>query len=424
MYRITCFVTLCFNCLIIISQNLIELNPTEIENLFINNNRELIIEKMEIDIADAQIAEAKIFNNPELNIGDINFWKKNSIDEYGNATEYSPQFSIELSQKINISSSRKQLIKVEKANKEVIIKEYEKLLSELKAELNVVIASILFYQKYETVLNDYNQYALNLLAGFKSLKSENEIGLEEYLRIETYQLSILDEINQVIIQKNEFISKLKSMICIGCDYKIKITSPETINYSTLIPYNKSELIAMSLDNNPDINSSEAYLNYYKKDIAYMSSLAVPDLNVSIKYDRYGGVWKNFYGIGLGIDLPIYNRNKSGKKIAQIKYNQNSLLKGNIENIIINEVSSAYDNYVIYNNFYNSIISRDLYREFNNISTFYMNSLFEGNFTLLEIIDFLDSYKDNYEILFKTELEMSLLLSKIEYLIGGKIKNNL
>ena len=424
MYRITCFVTLCFNCLIIISQNLIELNPAEIENLFINNNRELIIEKMEIDIADAQIAEAKIFNNPELNIGDINFWKKNSIDEYGNATEYSPQFSIELSQKINISSSRKQLIKVEKANKEVIIKEYEKLLSELKTELNVVIASILFYQKYETVLNDYNQYALSLLDGFKSLKSENEIGLEEYLRIETYQLSILDEINQVIIQKNEFISKLKSMICIGCDYKIKITSPETINYSTLIPYNKSELIAMSLDNNPDINSSEAYLNYYKKDIAYMSSLAVPDLNVSIKYDRYGGVWKNFYGIGLGIDLPIYNRNKSGKKIAQIKYNQNSLLKDNIENIIINEVSSAYDNYVIYNNFYNSIISRDLYREFNNISTFYMNSLFEGNFTLLEIIDFLDSYKDNYEILFKTELEMSLLLSKIEYLIGGKIKNNL
>ena len=40
---------------------------------------------MNVWIADAAIAEATVWDNPELSVGDINFWKRRGTDEYGGA---------------------------------------------------------------------------------------------------------------------------------------------------------------------------------------------------------------------------------------------------------------------------------------------------------------------------------------------------
>ena len=33
-------------------------------------------------------------------------------------------------------------------------------------------------------------------------------------------------------------------------------------------------------------------------------------DLGIKYDRAGGVWDNFFGVGIGVQLPVFNRNKA------------------------------------------------------------------------------------------------------------------
>lgn len=52
----------------------IELSPEEIEVLFLEQNLELIAERMNVDMADAAITQAKLWPNPSLTVGDISFW--------------------------------------------------------------------------------------------------------------------------------------------------------------------------------------------------------------------------------------------------------------------------------------------------------------------------------------------------------------
>ena len=79
----------------------IRLSSDQIEAMFLKQNLALIAERMNVSIADAAIAEATVWDNPELSVGDINFWKRRGTDEYGGAVASPKQFSLE-AQKIEI----------------------------------------------------------------------------------------------------------------------------------------------------------------------------------------------------------------------------------------------------------------------------------------------------------------------------------
>lgn len=51
----------------------IRLSSDQIEAMFLKQNLALIAERMNVSIADAAIAEATVWDNPELSVGDINF---------------------------------------------------------------------------------------------------------------------------------------------------------------------------------------------------------------------------------------------------------------------------------------------------------------------------------------------------------------
>lgn len=92
----------------------IRLSSDQIEAMFLKQNLALIAERMNVSIADAAIAEATVWDNPELSVGDINFWKRRGTDEYGGAVASPKQFSLELSQMVSLSARRIKLAEVEK----------------------------------------------------------------------------------------------------------------------------------------------------------------------------------------------------------------------------------------------------------------------------------------------------------------------
>ena len=161
------------------------------------------------------------------------------------------------------------------------------------------------------------------MEGYKKLYKNGDISLNELIRVESYQLSVSSEINQCNLELNSLYSSLKSMLAINAtdvvtleDEQDNLPSPESMSYESLIN--------LSLENNPEREASRLYTEYFKRDISYQRSLAVPDISLSVKYDRYGGVWKNFFGVGVGVPIPILNRNKSVIKIARIQQEQNNI----------------------------------------------------------------------------------------------------
>ncbi|MCC8144206.1 MAG: hypothetical protein LUD02_08610 [Tannerellaceae bacterium] len=59
----------------------VSLTQEEIEAIFLAQNLELLAEQMNVDVADAAIVQAKLWENPSLTISEINLWSTRSQRE-------------------------------------------------------------------------------------------------------------------------------------------------------------------------------------------------------------------------------------------------------------------------------------------------------------------------------------------------------
>jgi cobalt-zinc-cadmium efflux system outer membrane protein len=95
-------------------QDTLVINQKEAEGLFLNNNLDLIIQKLNINQAEAQVIQAKLWPNPEFSVDEVNLWAtKNQLSPgerlppiIGNFGK-NQQFSAALEQRIETAGKRK-----------------------------------------------------------------------------------------------------------------------------------------------------------------------------------------------------------------------------------------------------------------------------------------------------------------------------
>lgn len=172
----------------------IRLSSDQIEAMFLKQNLALIAERMNVSIADAAIAEATVWDNPELSVGDINFWKRRGTDEYGGAVASPKQFSLELSQMVSLSARRIKLAEVEKIDKEITVRQFEELLRSLKMELHISIAELVYLQNLLKVIESRQTLLEKVVAGYRAQYQTGNVTGNELLRLQTALFAVNGEI--------------------------------------------------------------------------------------------------------------------------------------------------------------------------------------------------------------------------------------
>src|SRR5699024_9988617 len=79
----------------------------------------------------------------------------------------------------------------------------------------------------------------------------------------------------------------------------------------------------------------------KKELVYEKSLAVPDVELSANYDRGGGIYPDFWGVGIAMDLPFFNANKGNIRKAEIAVEQEAVNQQQHVQEIQNTVYATY-----------------------------------------------------------------------------------
>lgn len=404
---------------------ILRLTPEQVEALFLKQNLELIAEKLNISLADAEIAQAKLWDNPELSISDINLWNTKTQREDLKEMETSrfaknTQFSIELSQLIQTANKRGKLINREKASKEIAIQEFEEVLRGLKVELRKSISELQYQQSYKKVLDSQANSLSELTEAYKKQVSLGNIAKSELLRLQASLLEVENENNELQMEINEQQKTLKSLLSIEPNIIIEIeevytnhTNPENIPLASLLE--------QATENRPDVKAQRLQVKYHEKSLAYEKAQRIPDITVSANYDRYSGVWKDFVGFGVSFDLPFLNRNQGGIKAAKINKEQSQYLAEQQQNIAQHEVVEAYSNYTMVYNFYNKIKNNELLSEIDKMLNIYTKNLLNRNVSMLEYMDFLDTYKSNKETILSAQKKLDTSFEELQYTVGTEIK---
>ena len=400
----------------------VELSESQIEELFMANNLELLAEKFNITIADAAVIQAKLWENPTFSINDLNFWSSASkrdgetipplFGSFGKNT----QFSVELSQIVSLSRKRAKLVKAEKVSREMAMMQFEQMLRALKLELRQITGNLSCLQSSFELLSAQKSVMTEIIVACEKQHEKGFLSAAELVRIKLALFELETESNELQIELNAAQRELKNLLSCSDSLYIRVAGEE---YSLPQPdqINLIELINLASDNRMELILARLETNYQQRNMSYEKAVRVPDLNLSVGYDRRGGVWPSFVGIGLGIDIPVFNRNQGAVKAAKAAVQQSEVLARQQEIEVGNEVTEAYMNYTqLYQFNENNLRNMESFN-LTELSEAYNKNLMNRNISLMEYMDFMETCMNIRRIELNSRRDLLLQWEELKYAVG-------
>jgi cobalt-zinc-cadmium efflux system outer membrane protein len=195
--------------------------------------------------------------------------------------------------------------------------------------------------------------------------------------------------------------------------------PNVKNPIDISLFNISEL---AIENRPDLRVFNLQTQFHERELSFERSHRVPDLTLSAFYDRYDGPWdvSNFFGFGVSMNLPIFDRNQSGVRTARISIEQTKHLGQQQQNIVRHEVAEAYNNYLMAHRLYERITDREnLSSELDAMLDVYLRNLMLRNIGVLEFLDFIETYKTNKQTTLSAKRNLKTAFQTLQYVVGAE-----
>ena len=405
-----CFISIFCLCLFTSNAQSVTLSPPQIEAMFLRQNMELIAERMNVDVADAAIAQAKLWDNPELTVNQVNWWKGNENREH----------SVELNQLIQTANKRGKLVSRERISKEMAIQDFEEVLRGLKVELRKSVYETEYLQTYQKIVIKEQQLLEQLIAAYQRQAAQGNIAKNEILRLQSSLLELEKEANEVQTTLNEQLKILKSLLNIEPSIDIEIKKdnfdgrpPEELSFTMLWE--------MAQESRPDLKRQQLEIRYHEQSLAYEKSMQVPNITLSAIYDRLGGVWPDFFGLGVSMELPVFNRNQGNIRAAHINIDRSKYVSQQQLNFVRNEIAESLNNYTTAYLFYEKISNNEILSELDQMLDIYTKNFLNKNISMLEFLDFINVYKDNQQTVLFADKNLRTTFDELQYTTGAEIK---
>jgi cobalt-zinc-cadmium efflux system outer membrane protein len=126
--------------------------------------------------------------------------------------------------------------------------------------------------------------------------------------------------------------------------------------------------------------------------------------------------RDFIGFGIGIDLPIYNRNQGNIKLAKAQVEQQKMQLNAVNIELETSISKLTKQLKAYENLLNQFPSTAM-QEFQSMMENYVKHLKSKQVSLFEFIDFADSFLQSQSKYYEIEKNYFETFEQIQYLIG-------
>jgi cobalt-zinc-cadmium efflux system outer membrane protein len=395
----------------------IKLTIKQAEDQFIKNNLQLIAQRFNIDNASAQVITAKLFNNPDFSFS-------NGI--YANDVSQGPAYkeqSFSLSQLFTTAGKRNRNIQLARIGVEQAKYQFFDLLRTLKFTLRSDFYNI-YYQEQSALVYDKEINSLSqTLKLFKEQYQHGNIAEKEVLRIQSQLYSLQAEYSTMQNTIDTTQSEFRLLIKASTRTYIKPLVDDSLvagkNIVAGTPYQR--LLDSAYVNRYDLKLAQANVTYNDMNLRLQKATAIPDFSLSVNYDKLGGYGNNFLGAGLEFNLPFFNRNQGNIKQARIAIDQSNIQLQSQHDQVESDVVTNYTNALRLERLYNSFdpAFKDDFTKL--IQAVFLNYQ-KRNISLLEFLDFYDSYKTNTIQLNTIQLNRVLSLEQLNYVTGTPFFN--
>ena len=390
----------------------------EAEQRFLERNLSLIAERYNIDMAQAQVLQAKLFENPVISLEQNVYNRLNGkYFDFGKEGEA----VVEIEQVIHLAGQRNKQVRLEKINKEIAEYQFEEVMRTLRQELNEKFVEVYFLSKsiaiYEKEVNSLQV----LLGGMKIQQEKGNISLMEISRLESMLFSLRKEKNE---RENDLLTtrgELNLLLNLPEDTQVRLSLDEEVpQQRDLSQLSFADLKAI-INERPDQKIARSTVNASRANLKLQKSMAFPEFSVKGNYDRVGNFINDYFAIGVSLSVPIFNRNQGNIKAARFSIQQAGVQQEYAANRADMELFTAYTSLEKATQLYQST-NMDLERNFEKLITGVNENFTRKNISLLEFIDYYDSYKETCIQLYEIKKNVFLAMENLNTVVGQNVLN--
>ena len=394
----------------------VKLTLQEAGQRFATCNLELIAERYNIDIADAGVIQARLFENPVISLEQNVYNRLNGkyfdVGKEGEAV-------IEIEQLIYIAGQRNKRVRVEKLNKEMAVYQFEEVLRTLRSELNSKFIEIYYTRKSLSVYDKEIDYLERLLEAMKEQNEKGNISLLEKSRIQALLLSLQQERNDALNRLIALQGDMRLLLGLEADEVFEpVFDASVLKQMDTGAVSFAEL-SERLAGRPDMKMARTNIQVSRANVSLQKSLAFPEVSLKGSYDRAGNFCDNYFAVGLSISVPVFNRNQGNIKSARLTVLQNTNREELTRRQAETELFTSYARLEKAVKLYRSS-NFELERDFGTIIEGVNSNYQKRNISLLEFIDYYQAYKETCLQLYQTEKDVFLAMEEVNTVTGSDV----
>jgi cobalt-zinc-cadmium efflux system outer membrane protein len=384
------------------------------EKLFLQKNLALLSQQYNIEIGRALVQQARYWDNPVLltdqNLYDGKFFRHDKVNNqsYG-------QIYLQLQEVIKTAGKRNKLIQLANDNVVSAGQQFNELMRNLKFVLAGDFATMHQLLSIYTVYGREAGVMQQLAAGMDAQFKLGNISQKDNVRIKSLLYSLQSDIADVQRQITDVQRELHMLL----QQTDSVVIVPVINPVIPDKLNLTVLLDSALNNRPDLQLAKNNLLTQEHNLSYQKALAAPDLTVGLEYDRLNSYVPNYWGLTVGLPLPVLNRNRGNIQAASAAIRQagNTILQ--VQTQAQQDVEAAYNKYLITTNLAKNSPA-ELGEQYDHLLQNIITGYQQRQISLLEFVDFFDGYKE--ATLKKLQQQTALLnaMAEINFTTGTNI----
>jgi cobalt-zinc-cadmium efflux system outer membrane protein len=395
-----------FFCFTVLAAGQRSLNLQQAEELLQKNNLQLLAEQFNITASQAEVIQAKIWEQPyitaEFNLINPQNHTRFDVGPAG-------QKAVAIQQLIYLGGKKKNEINYAKSNLALATLEFEQLMRNLKYQLHLTFYTIYFNQLKIKSLDAQIVIIDNLVKNYDLQANKGNVALREVVRLQSLVLNLKNERNEIYQDQLNSQNNLSLLTGITELATPQVNEAELLNKFQNKQLAKDSILSTALANNLDYLSTIKAIENQALYLKWQRSIARPDITTGISYDQRGGAFQNQVNFTLGVPLPLWNKNKGNIQLAEAQLQQTQINRDFKKLQVQQQAEMYFQLWQQQVNQYKNIDPTTV----SNLDAVYngMLSNFEKrNLTMLEFTDFMESY--NQSTIQINELKKALIISGI------------
>jgi len=308
-----------------------ELTLGDAIDVFLQQNLAIVAARYEIETADAEKLTARLRPNPEFDA---------SFDDlpldFSGPFFREQEISYGISQTFELGGKRRKRINAANANAELARANFQVTMWQLTNDLKRKFYTVVLAEDLLKLAEDNEKTFGEILKHSTELVQQGEIAGLDLRKIEVEKLKFDTD---VASSRRDYEVALRDFrVTLGGDYRSRdVTVSGTLDYKAY-QFVLAELRDKSLASRPDLKAAQISEFAADSDIKLQDAQRIPNLSVGVGLKRI--VVDNLYSFGLGITLPIFDRNQGERVKALIQKKRAQNDQKILTNTVLSDVDKA------------------------------------------------------------------------------------